>query len=188
MNEVPRKPVARFVPLIVFAALLVFFVVGLAWNQDHNASFVPSPLIGKPAPAFRLPRLAHPAQFVSKADLLGKPYLLNVFASWCFACGDEHPTLMAYRDKFGIALIGYDYKDTPQAARDWLQLHGDPYREVITDQSGDTAIDFGVYGAPETYLIDAKGIIRYKHIGPLTPEVIAKRLEPKIRELEREGT
>ena len=95
---------------------------------------------------------------------------------------------MAYRDKFGIPLVGYDYKDTPRDAQAWLQRHGNPYHEVITDQSGDTAINFGVYGAPETYLIDAEGIIRYKHIGPLTPEVIAKDLEPKIRALEQEGT
>ena len=188
MNEVARKPLGRFVPLAVFAALVAFFVVGLMWNQTHDARFVPSPLIDKPAPDFRLPRLNDPTQFVTKADLLGKPYLLNVFASWCFACGDEHTVLMAYRDKFGIPLIGYDYKDAPQDARAWLDRHGNPYHEVIADQSGGTAIDFGVYGAPETYLIDAKGIIRYKHIGPLTPDVIAKELEPKIRALDGAGT
>jgi len=188
VNEVERKPIGRFVPLLVFAALVVFFVIGLLWNQSHDARFVPSPLIDKPAPEFRLPRLENPTQFVTKADLLGKPYLLNVFASWCFACGDEHPVLMAYRDKFGVSLIGYDYKDAPQDARAWLDRHGNPYHEVIADQSGETAINFGVYGAPETYLIDAKGIIRYKHIGPLTPDVIAKELEPKIRALEQEGS
>ncbi|HEX7369846.1 MAG TPA: DsbE family thiol:disulfide interchange protein [Rhodanobacteraceae bacterium] len=177
----------RFVPLIVFAVLVGFFVVGLVWNQTHDARFVPSPLINKPAPAFRLPRLEHPTQFVTKADLLGKPYLLNVFASWCFACGEEHPTLMAYRDKFGIPLIGYDYKDTDQDARAWLQRHGDPYHEVLTDQSGQTALDFGIYGAPETYLIDAHGIIRYKHISPLTPQVIKNELEPRIRALTQGG-
>ena len=149
---------------------------------------MPSPLIDKPAPAFALPLLKQPTQTLSKTDMLGKPYLLNVFASWCFACGEEHPTLMAYRDKFGVPLIGYDYKDAPKDAKAWLTRHGDPYHEVITDQSGVTALDFGIYGAPETYLIDAKGIIRYKHIGPLTPEVIAKELEPRIAELQRGGT
>jgi len=188
MNEVARKPVGRFVPVIVFAALVAFFVIGLVWNQTHDARFVHSPLIDKPAPEFRLPRLEQPTQFVTKTDMLGKPYLLNVFASWCFACGDEHPVLMAYRDKFGIPLVGYDYKDAPQDARAWLDRHGNPYHEVVTDQSGETAINFGVYGAPETYLIDAKGIIRYKHIGPLTPDVIAKELEPKIRALDQEGS
>ncbi|MGH8125619.1 MAG: DsbE family thiol:disulfide interchange protein [Rhodanobacteraceae bacterium] len=188
MNEVAHKRAGRFVPFIVFAVLVAFFVVGLAWNQSHDARFVPSPLIDKPAPAFSLPRLDHPTQFVTKAGMLGQPYLLNVFASWCYACGEEHPTLMAYHGKFGIPLIGYDYKDAPRDARAWLQRHGDPYHEVVTDQSGDTSLDFGIYGAPETYLIDAHGIIRYKHIGPLTPEVIAKELEPRIRALERGGT
>jgi cytochrome c biogenesis protein CcmG/thiol:disulfide interchange protein DsbE len=176
------------VPFIVFAALVAFFIVGLVWNQSHDARFVPSPLINKPAPAFNLPLLKQPSQSVSKADMLGKPYLLNVFASWCFACGEEHPTLMAYRDKFGIPLIGYDYKDRPADALAWLQHHGDPYHQVITDESGETAINFGVYGAPETYLIDAHGVIRYKHIGPLTPKVIATELEPRIHALERGGT
>lgn len=184
MSDDARKPLGRFVPLAVFAALVAFFVIGLVWNQSHDARFVPSPLINKPAPAFRLPRLDDPTHFVTNADLSGKPYLLNVFASWCFACGDEHPVLMAYRDKFGVPLIGYDYKDTNQAARAWLQRHGNPYHDVIADQSGITAINFGVYGAPETYLIDAQGVIRYKHIGPLTPEVIAQELEPQIRALE----
>jgi cytochrome c biogenesis protein CcmG/thiol:disulfide interchange protein DsbE len=188
VNEVARKSIGRFVPLLVFAVLVAFFVVGLIWNQSHDARFVPSPLINKPAPAFNLPRLKQPATSISKASMLGKPYLLNVFASWCFACGDEHPVLMAYRDKFGIPLIGYDYKDKPADARAWLERHGDPYHEVITDESGVTALDFGVYGAPETYLIDAQGIIRYKHIGPLTPEVIAKDLQPKIDALQRGGT
>jgi cytochrome c biogenesis protein CcmG/thiol:disulfide interchange protein DsbE len=188
VNEAARKPASRFVPLGVFAVLVTFFVVGLVWNQTHDARFVPSPLIDKPAPEFRLPRLDHPTQFVTKTELLGKPYLLNVFASWCYACGEEHPTLMAYRDKFGIPLIGYDYKDAPRDARAWLQRHGSPYHDVIVDQSGETAIDFGVYGAPETYLIDASGIIRYKHIGPLTPDVIATELEPQIRKLEGEGS
>ncbi|HEX5353574.1 MAG TPA: DsbE family thiol:disulfide interchange protein [Rhodanobacteraceae bacterium] len=188
MSEAVRKPAARFVPLIVFAALVAFFVVGLVWNQTHDARFVPSPLIDKPAPAFRLPRLDHPTQFVTKSQMLGRPYLLNVFASWCFACGEEHPTLMAYGSKFGIPLIGYDYKDAPRDARSWLHRHGDPYHEVITDQSGTTSLNFGIYGAPETYLIDAHGIIRYKHIGPLTPEVIAKELEPRIHALEQDGT
>ena len=188
MNGAARKPATRFVPLVVFLALVAFFVVGLVWNQTHDARFVPSPLIDKPAPAFNLPRLHNPTTFVSKNDLLGQPYLLNVFASWCFACGDEHPTLMAYRDKFGIPLIGYDYKDTDRDATAWLTQHGDPYHEVITDQSGQMALNFGIYGAPETYLIDAAGIIRYKHIGPLTPEVIAKDIEPRIHALKQAGT
>jgi cytochrome c biogenesis protein CcmG/thiol:disulfide interchange protein DsbE len=172
---------ARLIPFVVFALLVVLFGVGIVWNEHHDPNYVPSPLIGKAAPAFDLPKLDDPSQRVHKADLLGKPYLINVFASWCFACGDEHPILMEYSNKFGVPLIGYDYKDKPADAKAWLAQHGDPYREVIADESGATAIDFGVYGAPETFLVDATGVIRYKHIGPLTPEVIAQELEPAIR-------
>lgn len=170
----------RFVPLIGFAALIALFGFGIWWNTSHVSNYVPSPLIGKPAPAFSLPRLAQPDVQVSKAGLLGHAYLLNVFASWCFACGDEHPVLMAHKGRFGIPLIGYNYKDDPIAAHDWLQRHGNPYHEVIADHSGDTAIDFGIYGAPETFLIDAHGVIRYKHIGPLSNDIIANELEPAI--------
>lgn len=171
---------ARLIPFAVFALLVVLFGVGIVWNEHHDARYVPSPLIGRAAPAFDLPRLDQPDTRVRKNDLLGKPYLINVFASWCFACGDEHPVLMAYATKFGVPLIGYDYKDAASDAKAWLSEHGDPYEMVIADTGGVTAIDFGVYGAPETFLIDAKGVIRYKHIGPLTPDVIAQELQPAI--------
>ncbi|HET6586135.1 MAG TPA: DsbE family thiol:disulfide interchange protein [Oleiagrimonas sp.] len=177
---------SRLLPLVVFLVLLGLLGFGIWWNTWHAPREVPSPLIGKAAPAYDLPRLAAPAERVSKADMLGKPYLINVFASWCFACGDEHPVLMAWKNRFGVPVIGYDYKDKPADAKAWLARHGNPYHEVVTDQSGLTAIDFGVYGAPETYLIDAKGIIRYKHIGPLTPEVIRNELLPKITTVKRE--
>ena len=173
----------RLLPLAAFLLLVVLFGYGLWWNARHDVTAVPSPLIGKPAPAFDLPQLHDPALRVTKADLLGKPYLLNVFASWCFACGDEHPVLMAEARALGLPVIGYDYKDKPANAKAWLAAHGDPYALVITDQSGDTAINFGVYGAPETFLIDADGIIRYKHIGPLTPGVIRDQLAPQLRKL-----
>jgi len=174
---------ARLIPFAVFALLVVLFGVGIVWNEHHDARYVPSPLIGKAAPAFDLPRLEQPSQHVRKADLLGKPYLINVFASWCFACGEEHPVLMEYSRKFGVPLIGYDYKDQAADAKAWLDEHGNPYHEVLADISGATAIDFGVYGAPETFLVDGQGVIRYKHIGPLTPEVIAQELDPAIKAL-----
>ena len=179
------KPFApgRLLPLLVFLALVALFAVGIVWNTHHDARYVPSPLIGKAAPAFDLPTLADPARRVRKADLLGKPYLVNVFASWCYACGDEHPVLMEYAAKLGVPLIGYDYKDARADATAWLAQHGNPYAQVIADESGATAIDFGVYGAPETFLIDAQGVIRYKHIGPLTPDVIAQELDPAIAKL-----
>lgn len=173
------KP-GRFVPLIGFAILIALFGFGVWWNTTHVSNYVPSPLIGKAAPDFTLPRLEQPSVQVSKDSLLGHAYLLNVFASWCFACGEEHPVLMAHKNRLGIPLIGYNYKDEPAAARDWLQRHGNPYHEVIADRSGNTAIDFGVYGAPETFLVDARGVIRYKHIGPLTNAIIARELEPAI--------
>ncbi len=179
--------VSRLLPLIVFLLLLALLGFGIWWNTWHLPRQVPSPLINKPAPAYNLPRLNAPDKMVSKADMLGKPYLVNIFASWCFACGQEHPVLMAYASKLGVPLVGYDYKDKPADAKAWLERHGNPYHLVITDQSGATAIDFGVYGAPETYLIDARGVIRYKHIGPLTPKVVREVLEPKITALKQES-
>jgi cytochrome c biogenesis protein CcmG/thiol:disulfide interchange protein DsbE len=177
---------SRLLPFFGFMLLAGLFGFGIWWNTQHDPREIPSPLINKPAPAFNLPRLDDPTQTVSKASLLGKPYLLNVFASWCIACAEEHPTLMAEGSQLGILLLGYDYKDAPGDAKNWLREHGNPYGEVITDRSGRTAIDFGVYGAPESFLIDAKGVIRYKHIGPLTPEVIAKKLQPAIAALKKE--
>ncbi len=177
----------RLIPLAAFALVVLIVGYGIWWHTRHLPREVPSPLINKPAPAFNLPRLDDPAEHVTKADMLGKPYLLNVFASWCFACGEEHPVLMRFNSAFGVPLIGYNYKDKPIDAKAWLARHGDPYNMVITDQSGLTAFDFGIYGAPVTFLIDGKGIIRYKHIGPLTPKVIHDALEPKIEALKRKA-
>lgn len=178
---------SRLLPLLGFVALLGLFGFGIWWNTQHDPREVPSPLINRPAPEFALPMLDDPARTVTKASLLGKPYLLNVFASWCVACGEEHPTLMAARDRLGIALVGYNYKDPADDARAWLARHGNPYHLVIADLPGRTAIDFGVYGAPESFLIDAKGVIRYKHIGPFTPQIIDRELKPAIAAVLREG-
>jgi cytochrome c biogenesis protein CcmG/thiol:disulfide interchange protein DsbE len=133
-----------------------------------------------------LPKLDDPAQTVSRDALLGKPYLINVFASWCVACGEEHPVLMTQGKSIGVPVIGYNYKDDADDAKNWLAKHGDPYDMVIVDREGRTAIDFGVYGAPESFLVDGKGIIRYKRIGPLTPEAIDKELKPAIAALAKE--
>lgn len=173
----------RLLPLIGFALLMALFGFGIWWNTSHVSNYVPSPLINKPAPAFDLPRLDQPSVKVTRADLLGKPYLLNVFASWCFACGEEHPVLMRGARNLGVPLIGYNYRDQPADAKAWLARHGDPYHMVIADVSGQTAIDFGIYGAPETFLVDGKGVIRYKHIGPLSDKVIERELEPAIRKI-----
>jgi cytochrome c biogenesis protein CcmG/thiol:disulfide interchange protein DsbE len=178
---------SRVLPLIGFALLVGLFGFGIWWNTQHDQREVPSPLIGKPAPAFDLPLLDDPGKQLTKADMLGKPYLINVFASWCFACGEEHPVLSAAAPTLGVQLVGYNYKDPPADAKNWLAKHGNPYALLIADEPGNTAIDFGVYGAPESFLIDAKGVIRYKHIGPITAEVMAKELKPAIAAMLKEA-
>lgn len=177
----------RLLPLFGFLALCGLLGFGIWWNTRHDQREVPSPLIGKSAPAYDLPLLDEPGTRVTKAQMLGQPYLINVFASWCFACGEEHPVLMAEAQQLGVPLVGYNYKDEAADARAWLTRHGNPYSMVVADRSGRTAIDFGVYGAPETFLVDAHGIVRYKRIGPLTPELIRDVLEPKIAELKKEA-
>ncbi|MEO8809945.1 MAG: DsbE family thiol:disulfide interchange protein [Rhodanobacter sp.] len=177
----------RLLPFIGFMLLVGLFGFGIWWNTRHDPNAIPTPLLNKPAPAFTLPKLYEPAQTVSKADLLGQPYLLNVFASWCIECGVEHPVLEAAGPTIGVKLVGYNYKDAPADAKRWLQAHGNPYALLIADESGQTAIDFGVYGAPESFLIDAKGVIRYKHIGPVTPEVLETKLKPAIAAMLKEA-
>jgi cytochrome c biogenesis protein CcmG, thiol:disulfide interchange protein DsbE len=179
---------SRSLPLIAFLLLVGLFGFGIWWNTQHDQREVPSPLINKAAPAFNLPTLDDPSRQISKAQMLGKPYLLNVFASWCFACGEEHPVLMTDAQHLDVALVGYNYKDASDDAKAWLGKHGNPYNLILVDADGRTAIDFGVYGAPETFLVDAKGVVRYKHIGPLTPEVIESELKPAIAALKREPT
>lgn len=176
---------SRLLPLLGFLLLAALFGFGIWWSRGHDARELPSPLVGRPAPDFALPRLERPEQIVRRADLLGRPYLLNVWGSWCSACGIEHPVLMAQGRTLGVPLIGYNYKDEPADAQAWLARYGNPYAQVIADRDGRTAIDFGVYGAPETFLVDAAGTIRYKHVGPLTPEVIARELRPAIAALQR---
>ncbi len=177
----------RLLPFIGFMLLVAMLGFGIWWNTQHDQSAIPSPLLNKPAPAFNLPKLYEPTQRVSKHDLLGKPYLLNVFASWCIECGVEHPVLTAEAPHLGVQLVGYNYKDAPDDAKRWLAEHGNPYALLIADEPGNTAIDFGVYGAPESFLIDAKGIIRYKHIGPFTPDVVASELKPAIATMLKEA-
>ncbi len=171
---------ARLLPLLGFMLLMALLGFGIWWSSTHDLRAVPSPLIGKPAPQFTLPLLEAPTRTFGSKDLAGEPYLLNVFASWCFACRDEHPILMREGKRLGIKLVGFDYKDDPADANRWLAQYGNPYDVVVADQPGKVAIDFGVTGAPETFLVDADGIIRYKHISPITPEVIATELLPRI--------
>jgi cytochrome c biogenesis protein CcmG, thiol:disulfide interchange protein DsbE len=178
----------RLLPLAIFLALVGLLAFGIYWNTHHEMTEVPSPLIGKPAPAFTLPLLYEPGKTLSGKDLLGKPYLLNVFGSWCPTCQFEHPILTGQIKPLGIKLIGLDWKDEPDDAKRWIAQFGNPYDAVITDRDGRSGIDFGVYMAPETFLIDAEGIVRYKRIGMFTPENIRDELLPKIAELTGKNT
>ena len=171
---------SRLLPLLLFVALCALLGFGIYWNTHHEMNEVPSPLVGKIAPEFNLPLLYEPGKTLSRKDLLGQPYLLNVFGSWCPTCQDEHPFLMREGKSLGVRLIGLDWKDQPDAAKRWLQQFGNPYETIIADADGKAGIDFGVYGAPETFLVDAQGVIRYKRIGMLTPDVVANELKPQI--------
>ncbi|MEO8135798.1 MAG: DsbE family thiol:disulfide interchange protein [Betaproteobacteria bacterium] len=168
------------IPLAIFALLVFFLFRGLSRDPRE----VPSALIDKPAPAFTLPRLGDASQQFSSADYKGKVWLLNVWGSWCVSCQVEHPTLIALAKADVVPIIGFDWKDKPEAALKWLAAHGgDPYTLSVSDLDGRVAIDYGVYGAPETFVIDKAGVIRYKHIGPLDNKAVTDKLLPLIRKL-----
>ena len=166
-------------PLAVFIVLVIFLAKGL----DLNPREVPSPLIGKPAPPFTLTRLDDATLTIKREDLLGKVWLLNVWASWCAPCKDEHPLLVQLSKRNLAPLYGLNYKDQRDAGRAFLSKLGNPYQATLFDADGRVGIDYGVYGVPETFIIDKQGVIRLKHVGPLTPEVIQMRLEPMLRQL-----
>jgi cytochrome c biogenesis protein CcmG/thiol:disulfide interchange protein DsbE len=169
------------IPLGLFIILVVFLAIGLT----RDPSEVPSPLIGKPAPAFTAPRLHTPEQQFAAKDMLGKVWLLNVWASWCVACRQEHPVLMEFAKTRTLPVIGLDYKDQAADGLKWLARFGDPYDLSVTDRDGRIGIDFGVYGVPETFLIDKAGMIRYKHIGPVSEESLRDKILPLARELQQ---
>lgn len=172
----------RFIlPLITFLVLVGFLAVGL----QRDPREVPSPLIGKPSPAFTAQRLDNPQQKIRREDLLGKVWMLNVWASWCSACREEHPVLVAFAKGNALPIYGLDYKDKDPEAKAWLDKFGNPYTASLIDTDGRIGLDFGVYGVPETFLMDKGGVVRYKHIGPLSPEVIKTKIQPMIEELNR---
>lgn len=167
------------IPLVIFLVLVVFFALGLKLDPRE----VPSQLIDKPAPAFNLPVLGGGGKTFSPKDMLGRVWLFNVWASWCTACREEHPLLMQMPQLTQIPLIGMDYKDTDNDASTVLLQAGNPYQIVLTDADGRVGIDYGVYGVPETYLIDKQGVIRYKQIGPITEEALMTKIIPLIKGL-----
>jgi cytochrome c biogenesis protein CcmG/thiol:disulfide interchange protein DsbE len=175
---------ARFlIPLAVFVVMVAFLAVGLTLNPRE----VPSPLIDKPAPAFTLPQLHAADKTFSQNDMLGKVWMLNVWASWCVACREEHPHLVALARTGAVPIYGLNYKDERADGIAWLARFGDPYRLSAYDRDGRIGIDYGVYGVPETYVIDKAGIIRYKRIGIVTPEIVRDKILPLVKELNRNG-
>ncbi len=167
------------IPVIVFAVLGALLYVGLSLDPRK----IPSPLVGKPLPAFELPSVADPARRVSHQDLRGRSYLLNVWASWCVACREEHPLLNQIAQRKLVPIIGLNYKDRREDAIGWLGALGNPYELSVSDLDGRIGIELGVYGVPETFLVDKDGVIRYKHIGPITPQVWEEKLLPVLRQL-----
>ena len=169
------------IPLAIFIVLVGFLAIGLKLDPRE----VPSPLIGKPAPDFKLALLSDPAKQLSPADLRGKVWLFNVWASWCASCRQEHEVLLDLAKQGSVPIYGMDYKDQPGDAQAVLNRYGNPYVETVVDLDGRAGIDYGVYGVPETYLIDRNGIIRYKHTGPLTREGLDKKILPLVKELQQ---
>ena len=168
------------VPLALFLLLAVFLWRGLRLDPHE----VPSPLVDKPAPGFALTRLDDASRTIRRDDMLGKVWMLNVWASWCVACREEHPTLVAFARTHEVPIFGLNYKDTRRQGLEWLTRLGDPYETSLFDDTGRVGMDFGVYGVPETFVIDKRGVIRFKLIGPLTPEAIETRIRPLLKELD----
>lgn len=167
------------IPIVLFIGLGFLLARGLVLNP----SFIPSPLIHKPLPRFSLPTLFHPQTHMTNADFAGHVVLINIWASWCVSCQEEHPALMALAQLHAVPIIGLDYKDKPADGIAQLRRQGDPYGVVLTDESGLTGINWGIYGVPETFVIDKHGVIRHKYVGPLTPATIETKLLPLVRRL-----
>jgi cytochrome c biogenesis protein CcmG, thiol:disulfide interchange protein DsbE len=176
-----------YTPFILPALVLLFLIGLFARGLFLDPTKVQSPLIGKSVPTFSLPELYDPSKRLDQSVFQGQVSLFNVWGAWCVACQDEHPVLVAFAKRKLLPIYGLDYHDDHQAAMGMLQKDGDPYTQIFDDASGDVAIDWGVYGAPETFLVDKHGVIRDKVIGPLTPEIIDKQLLPEIRQLQAEA-
>lgn len=171
------------IPLIVFIVLAVFLAIGLSLNPRE----IPSPLIDKPAPAFTAAKLHATTETLSPIDLKGRVWLLNVWASWCISCRAEHPVLNQFARQKAVYIVGLNYKDETSDAKNWLDQLGNPYDVSVIDQDGRIGIDWGVYGVPETFIIDKNGLIRYKHTGPITVDDLENKLLPLITQLQGEA-
>jgi cytochrome c biogenesis protein CcmG/thiol:disulfide interchange protein DsbE len=172
-----------FIPLGLFVVVGAFLYAGL-WRNPRE---VPSPLIDRPAPVFSLAQLHEPARTFGPADMKGQVWLLNVWASWCVACRTEHPLLVELGKTKIVPIVGLNYKDKPEEATAWLAKLGDPYAFSVMDRDGRVGIDFGVYGVPETFVIDQSGTIRFKHIGPVTVDALERTIIPLVRKLQQAG-
>jgi cytochrome c biogenesis protein CcmG, thiol:disulfide interchange protein DsbE len=170
------------IPFGLFIVVVGFLAVGLTLNPRE----LPSPLVGKSAPEFSLPQLHDPGKVISSNDLKGKVWLLNFWASWCGGCKEEHPVLIRIAQSGEVPIYGMDYKDQRSEALAWLKEWGNPYPVVAVDESGRVGINYGVYGVPETYVIDKAGVIRYKQIGPIREDILEKKILPLVRELQKQ--
>jgi len=175
------SPTRFLIPLGIFVVLVIFLGIGLRLKPQE----IPSPFIGKPAPAFTLTQLGQEQRSFASRDMQGKVWLLNVWASWCASCRAEHPVLLDFAKQAGVPIVGLDYMDTREEGKEWLDKHGNPYQLSAFDGDGKVGTDYGVYGVPETFVIDKRGVIRMKFAGALTPAVIKDQLLPLIQELNR---
>lgn len=174
-----KKRLLFSLPVLILLGIAVFFAIGLG----RDPSIVPSALLDKPVPQFELPALLPDKPGLATADLKGQVSLVNVFASWCVPCRLEHPLLMRLAEKDEVPVFGMNYKDEPEDAISWLEELGDPFTRIGADRDGRAGIEWGVYGVPETFVVDASGTIRFKHVGPLTREALDRRILPLVREL-----
>lgn len=174
----------RWLPLIVFGVIAALLAAGVWMSRNPDRDALPSQLIGKPAPAFRLPVLHEAGRLVTDQDLRGAPYVLNVWGSWCPGCREEHGVLTRFAETRRVRVIGFNWKDERADALRWLEQFGNPYWTVLVDYEGHAAIDWGIYGAPETFLVDADGVVRWKHVGPMTDAIVRDRLVPALEAID----
>src|SRR5262245_11347518 len=177
---------SRFIiPLVAFVVLAGVLAYGVKRAPDKH--FIASVMVGKPVPEFTLPSLTEPGKMVTSKERHGKPYVINVWGTWCYACREEHQSLLAIQQLAQVPIVGVDWRDVDEDALAWLAQLGNPYSHVAVDKQGRLAIDLGVYGAPETFLIDANGVIGHNHVGPLSVEVFKRDFEPKLKGQAQEG-